>query len=260
VRRAVGLAPLAEPLLAQATPTPLSLSKEYVYAGGRLVATEEPTPLPSGPPPTNLVATSSIPSTGTLVVRLTWSAPAGATPTGYVVERAQTRDSTGLQFAPLSPTVTSPPTPGSPYLDQSPPSGTVCIYRVRATFGGGLSDAYSNMDVATTVGYTGDDPLIGANHQPGQHASVVSALNLTELQGVVDKVRALAGMSPAAWKNNPAPASGGQILADHFIELRTNLNPALSALGIAPMPDDATLGQNKPVMAAHIQDVREKVR
>lgn len=156
--------------------------------------------------------------------------------------------------------MTAPPTSDSPYLDQSPPAGTVCVYRVRATYAGGVSDSYSNMDVATTVGYTGDDPLIGANHQPGQHASVVSALNLTELQGVVDKVRALAGMSPAAWKNNPAPASRGQILADHFIELRTNLNSALLTLGISQMPPDSTLGQQKPVMALHIQDVREKVR
>lgn len=95
VRRTVGLSPLSEPL-AQATPTPLLLSKEYVYAGGRLVATEEPTPQPSGSPPTNLVATSSIPSSGQLVVKVTWPAPADATPTGYVVERAQTRDSSGL--------------------------------------------------------------------------------------------------------------------------------------------------------------------
>jgi hypothetical protein len=259
VRRAVGLAPLSEPLPAQATPTPLALSKEYVYAGGRLVATEEPTPLPSGPPPTNLVATSSIPSSGPLAVKLTWWAPSGTTPTGYVVERAQTRDSTGLQFTPLTPTVTNPPMSDSPYLDQSPPAGTVCVYRVRATYSG-AGDAYSNMDVATTVGYTGDDPLIGANHQPGQHASTISALNLTELQGVVDKVRALAGMSSAAWKNDPVPLSGGQILAAHFQELRDNLNPALAALGIAQMPPDSTLGQGKPVMAAHIQDVREKVR
>jgi hypothetical protein len=37
---------------AQPTPTPSVLSKEYIYAGGKLVATEEPTaaPLPSGTP------------------------------------------------------------------------------------------------------------------------------------------------------------------------------------------------------------------
>jgi hypothetical protein len=49
VRRAVSLRPLTAASLAQATPTPLSLAKEYVYAGGRLVATEEPLP-PTAPP------------------------------------------------------------------------------------------------------------------------------------------------------------------------------------------------------------------
>ncbi len=49
VRRAVSLRPLPSASLAQATPTPLSLAKEYIYAGGRLVATEEPTP-PTAPP------------------------------------------------------------------------------------------------------------------------------------------------------------------------------------------------------------------
>jgi hypothetical protein len=78
-RRAVGLAPLAEP---QATPTPLTLSKEYIYAGGRLVASEEPAPT-TGPPPTNLVATATTATS----VAVTWTAPAG-TFSGYVVERA----------------------------------------------------------------------------------------------------------------------------------------------------------------------------
>lgn len=113
LRHAVGLAPAAGPA-AQTTPTPLQLAKEYVYAGGRLVATEEPTPVPSGPPPTNLVATSSIPSSGQLVVRLTWAAPSsGATPNGYVVERAQTRDPvSGLQFTSLAPRGGEPADPG----------------------------------------------------------------------------------------------------------------------------------------------------
>src|SRR2546423_15003879 len=72
MRHAVGLAPAMEPA-AQATPTPLQLSKEYVYAGGRLVATEEPTAA-GGPPPTNLIATD----TSATSVALTWQAPAGS--------------------------------------------------------------------------------------------------------------------------------------------------------------------------------------
>lgn len=48
VRHTVSLRPLPAASLAQATPTPLPLAKEYIYAGGRLVATEEPTP-PNAP-------------------------------------------------------------------------------------------------------------------------------------------------------------------------------------------------------------------
>lgn len=264
LRRVVGLAPAAEPA-AQATPTPLQLSKEYVYAGGRLVATEEPapatTPTPSGPPPTNLVATATV-SSPALPVSLTWGAPSSGVVASYVVERAESRDnSTGLlSFAPVDPPSATLPTAQSPYQDQTASPGKVYVYRVKANFASGGSSAYSNVDVATTVSYTGDDPLVGANHQPGQHASVVSALNLTELRGVVNSVRALAGLGAAAWKGDPAPQSGGRILAAHFQELRDNLNPALAALGIAPLPPDSTLAVGQAVKAVHIQDVRDKVR
>src|SRR5947209_4467209 len=112
VRHAVGLAPIMEPA-AQATPTPLQLSKEYVYAGGRLVATEEPTPV-GGPPPTNLVATA-ISATS---VALTWTAPAGSI-SGYVVERAASKDgpysqvgttpASQLSFTDAAPSSSQPP-------------------------------------------------------------------------------------------------------------------------------------------------------
>jgi hypothetical protein len=76
----------------------------------------------------------------------------------------------------------------------------------------------------------------------------------------VDAVRVLANVGPAAWQTNPAPAPGGSILAAHSLELRTNLNPALSALGITQMPSDPTLAVGLPVKAVHIQDVRDKVK
>jgi hypothetical protein len=130
----------------------------------------------------------------------------------------------------------------------------------KATFAGGGTSGYSNLDVATTVRYAGDDPLVGAHDPQGHHASTVSAVNLTELRTVVDAARAPAGLGGAVWKSDPTPQTGGQILTAHFLELRTNLNPALTALGISVIPDDQTLAVGKPVLTAHIQNVREKVR
>jgi hypothetical protein len=43
-------------------------------------------------------------------------------------------------------------------------------------------------------------------------------------------------------------------------ELRTNLNPALSALEITPLLDDSTLVRGLPVKGTHIQAIRDKVK
>ena len=185
-------------------------------------------------------------------MKLVWSAPSGATPTGYVVERASSRGTSGLLYSPVGSPVTTLPTQASPYIDQTAAEGTVYVYRVRAAYTGGYSD-YNNQDVAHTVRYAGDDPLIAG-------ASIVRTANLTELRSVVESVRTLAGVGAGTWKGDPAPAYGGSILKDHFYELRSNLNPALTALGMTALQDDATLAVGSPVKAAHIQDVRDKVR
>lgn len=245
VRRAVGLAPLYEPS-AQATPTPLSLSKEYVYAGGRLVATEEPGP--AGPPPANLVATA----TTATRVELTWAAPSSGSVTAYVIESAS-KDTPFHQIGTAAAGQLS-------FVDQPAIAGQSFLYRVKATFATGGSSGYSNNDLATTVIFSGDDPLIGANDPQGRTASTVRAANLTELRTAIVAVRELAGIGAGTWKNDPAPLSNGAILKDHFLELRTNLNPALAALGLTTLPDDSTLAAGLPVRAAHIQNVRDKVK
>jgi hypothetical protein len=263
VRRAVGLRPLVT--APAQTPTPLPLSKEYVYAGGRLVATEEPTPAatptptPAGPPPTALTATGYFPTQTTVAVKLVWAAPAGATPTSYVVERASGRGANGLAYAAVGGPVTTLPTQANPYVDSGASPNTTYVYHVRAVYAGGYSD-YSNQDVATTVRYSGDDPLIGANDPQQRPASKVRAADLTELRGVVEAVRALAGVGAGTWKSDPAPLFRGSILRDHFYELRSNLNPALTALGVTTLPADTTLDVGRPVKKEHVQDVREKVR
>lgn len=264
--------PMFRPYTAPALPAPqsqpnLQLSKEYVYAGGRLVATEEPdapAPPPTGPP-TALVATAALPTSATVAVSLTWSAPASGSVAGYVVERAEARDASGqLQYAAAGPPVTALPTPASPYVDRTAAAGKVYLYRVKAIFASGGSSAYSNQDLAATVRYTGDDPLIGRDDPKGRAASPVRALILTELRGVVDSVRALAGLPAAPWRDeppdNPRPRPGALIRAWHFRELRSNLNPALSTFVIAEVPDDPSLAVGQPIMARHIQDVRDRLR
>lgn len=248
----------------------LQLSKEYVYAGGRLVATEEPAPsatpapTPAGPAPANLVATGTFPTPTTAAVNLSWLAPSGSV-SSYVVERAEGRDAEGrLQYAAIGPPVTIPPTPPSPYVDPTAEPGKVYLYRVKAVFDTGGSSGYSKQDLATTVRYTGDDPLVGRDDAQGRAASPVRASVLTELRGVVDSIRTLAGVPSAAWRDeppaDPRPAPGVLIRAWHFEELRTHLNRALSELDISEVPADTTLAVGQPIKARHIQDVRDKVR
>ncbi len=254
VRRAVGLAPLAEP---QATPTPLALAKEYVYAGGRLVATEEPAP-PSGPPPTNLVATA----TSATSVAVTWTAPAGSVG-GYVVERAQSKDGPYVEVGttPASQTSFADAAPADP---QPPSADTSYLYRVKATYAGGGYSAYSNNDLATTVIFT-DDPLVGSNDAHPPAATVIKAAHLTELRRAVSAVHALAGLNPVTSWSYPDPVSSPPssrrpiYLAD-VKDLRDRLDEALPALGRTPLTyADLTRNVTK-VGKDHFQQLRDAVK
>jgi hypothetical protein len=255
VRHAVGLAPLAEP---QATPTPLPLSKEYIYAGGRLVATEEPTPPPSGPPPTNLIATA----TSAASVAVTWTAPAG-TVSGYVVERAQSKDGPFVQigatpasqpsFADAAPTSSQPPSADSSYL-----------YRVRATYAGGGNSDYSNKDLATTVIFT-DDPLVGSNDAHPPPATVIKATHLTELRRAVSAVHALAGLGAVTTWSYPDPVSSPAssrraIYLEDVKDLRDRLDEALPALGRTPPAYAVLTKYVTKVGKDHFQQLRDAVK
>jgi hypothetical protein len=240
VRRAIGLAPLFAPIAQQ--PGNLTLSREYIYAGGRLVATEEPTPPGSGPPPTNLLATATQPTS----VGLTWATPSSGTIANYVVERAQNKD------GPFTQVGTAPQGQLS-FTDFTAAADTSYLYRVKATYATGGSSDYSNRDIATTIIFT-DASLQGG---------VIKADHLKEMRRAINAVRALAGLGVAAWTYPDPVSSTGlrrAIYLEDMRELRTNLNPALAALGLAQISEDSTLAKGLPVKAVHIQDVRDQVK
>jgi hypothetical protein len=243
VRRAVGLRPLA---IAQATPTPLPLAKEYVYAGGRLVATEEPMPAatprptPAGPPPTNLIATASSASS----VSLTWTAP-GAGVLSYVVER---KDASGTQEISTGSASAS-------FNDSTTPGDYAYLYRVKAVYAGGTS-LYSNQDLATTVVFT-DNSLQGVT---------IMATHLIELRRAVAAVRALVPtLGVATWTYpNPVSSPASQrrtVYLEDVTDLRVRLDEALTPLNLwSPYPAEPPLTRGGKVYADHFEQIRSRVR
>lgn len=242
VRRTLGLSPTLTSSPPQSG-TPSS-AKEYIYAGGRLIATEEPVTSPGGPSPTNLVATA----TSATNVSLTWTPPTTGTITNYVVERSQSLNGS---YTTLSPNPTS-----NAFTDNTAAGDTAYLYRVRATFSAGGASEYSNRDLATTVMFT-DNSLAGIP---------IQAIHLTELRRAVNAVRALvAGLGPASW-TYPDPVSSPQsqrrgIYLEDVTELRSRLDEALGPLGLqTSYPAQPPLARGSVVSAAHFEQIRDRMR
>jgi len=251
VRRAIGLAPL--PVSTTSQQGGLSLNKEYIYAGGRLVATEEPsattptpTPTPAGQPPTGLVATYQSSAGGVL---LSWNAPASGSVSGYVVERR----GAGVDFTPLGQSVTA-----TSFVDQAAQEGQAYLYRARALFNGGGVSEHSNSDLATAITFA-DDPLVSSTENPAA-ATPVKAVHFTQLMSAVNAVRSLAGLSAIAWTFTPQP--GALIKLEELSEMRLGLGQGREALGLPAVSfTDPDLERGvTPIRKAHIQELRNAAR
>lgn len=227
--RALFLSPPPPPPI----PPPNSPSKEYIYAGGRLVATEEPNPLVA---PTSLVADTFSGSQ----INLTWAAAPNAH--HYQVERAP---NLGGTFTVLNSNVAT-----TTYTDNTVTAVNAYLYRVRSADAVGNLSAPGNVDVATAITFT-DSPLtVGTTLIKGQH--------VTELRQAVDAVRATANLSAATWTD--ATLTNVTVKAVHVTELRTNLDAALTALGIATSSyTDPTLS-GVAIKAIHLEEIRQRVK
>lgn len=232
------------------SPTP-KLAKEYIYAGDRLVAIEEPS---SGGGPSPLSAPTSLTADGTSTpgsqVNLSWMASTGGTVNHYQVERSQ-NISSGYTVVAANVSTTN-------YTDTNVSADSAYLYRVRAVDADGNFSSYGNPDLATAITFA-DDPL-----NPNGMRTLISAQHLIELRRAVNAVRLLAGLPTASW-TYPDPGAQPQqrrnIYLEDVTDLRGKLDEALNLLGrLQPYDPDPPLTRNGPVMAAHFTQIRERVK
>lgn len=214
-------------------PPPNSPSKEYVYAGGRLIATEEPNALVA---PTSLVADTF---SGTQV-NVTWAAAPNAH--HYQVERAP---NLGGTFTVLNSNVAT-----TSYTDSTVTAVNAYLYRVRSADSGGNLSAPGNLDVATAITFT-DNPLTAGT-------SLIKAQHVTELRQAVNAVRTTANLSAATWTD--ATLTNVTIKAVHVQEMRTNLDAALTALALTPSSYTDSSLAGVAVKQVHVDEIRQRVK
>lgn len=229
-----------------ANASPTSPQKEYGYRGGQLLITIESAVL-SAPPPSTLTAAN-----GSTNVALGWSAASGAV--NYRVERKGA--GTGYVLAGTTATST--------FTDTGATLGSAYLYRVcAANAAGNCTSVFSNVALGAPIPFT--DPTIISIADDPTGASVTTAKfeHVTELRSAVNAVRTLADLSPATWTNQNLTRYVSLINADDIRDLRTKLDEALTALGIATSAyEDSTL-QGAPngtfVRKVHIMQLRQRV-
>lgn len=239
--RSLFVAPVPPP----AVPAPGNPSKEYIYAGGKLIATEEPQPLAA---PVNLVANTFSGSR----VDITWTPSPAAN--HYQVERTQ-NITTAYTIVSGNVTATS-------FNDNTVSSGTAYLYRVRAVDSSSNLSPPSNIDLATAIEFA-DDPLVSYSDNPNS-ATPIKAIHLNQLRQAVNAVRALAGLAVATW-TYPDPVSlpldqRRPVYVTDLQDLRTNLDTALSALGltVTGYTDPSLSGVR--IQKVHINEIRQRVK
>jgi chitodextrinase len=234
--RSLFVAPPAPPPL----PAPGNPSKEYIYAGGKLIATEEPLALLA---PANMMATT-LSNLVSPQVSIAWSATAGAD--HYQVEKT---NNVLTAYSIVNSNVV-----GTAFTDNSVTSVTAYLYRVRAVDSVGNLSPPSNVDLATAISFTDDSLVI--------NSTVVKAAHINELRQTVDAVRATANQGLVNWGGSISP-NVTIIQATHIQDLRTNLDQARSALGLSPCSyTDPSVEQLRTVRMKkeHIDQLRQCVK
>ena len=233
IRRFFG--PPATPIQPATSP-----SKEYIYAGNKLIATEAPVNLVA-PGSLSALTLSNLP---TPQVSVDWNATTGAH--HYELEKTS---NINQPYQPVATNITA-----TTFTDTNVTPVTAYLYRVRAVDANGNVSAYSNIDVATAISFT--DDTITTQTTP------VRAAHINELRQSVDAIRATANLGTVNWGGSVTQNST-LIQATHIQDLRTNLNQARGALNLSPCSfSDNSIDELRAslIKKTHIEEIRQCVR
>jgi hypothetical protein len=219
---------------------PLEPKTEYIYANGKLIATEEPvtaTPVAPG----SLRATT----TSDTSIHIAWSASSGATK--YELQRSTNINS---GFVPVNSNISQ----NTLFYDDPVTPNIAYIYRVRAFIESNPSP-FSEMDIATAVAFTSDATIT-------QGVTTIKAIHITQLRQAIDAMRIAVGLPAATWVDSPLVAQQVEIKKVHIDQLRLNLNGAGGQLSFpAPTYTDPTIIAHSTIVKAdHIRDLRRLVK
>ena len=220
-------------------PPPSSPSKEYIYVGGRLIATEEPGSGSGLPAPANLVATTET-NLNPSRVQISWTATPGAD--HYEVERTT---NIATSYTPINTNVTN-----TSFIDNTVTSVTAYLYRVRAVSSGGAFSPFSNIDLATAISFEDDTLTAGS--------TLIRASHVNQLRQAVNAVRATANQSAASWAE-AITAGSTLVRASHIQELRTNLDAARSTLTL-PACSYTSIAVGDQIQKVHFEQLRQCVK
>mgnify|MGYP006196700629 FL=1 len=169
-------------------------------------------------------------------IYVTWSGVTGAT--SYEVYR-RGEGSTAYSMIGTSPLTA--------YHDPTAVANKAYLYRVRAVNAAGPS-ADSASDLATMIVFA-DDPVAAG--------TPIRLTHLAQLRTAVAAVNALAGGTSIF--TDPA-VPGLSVKAIHISQLRSQLDAALTSLGIATSSYTDSAGSGTPIRAIHFQELRNRVK
>ena len=174
-------------------------------------------------------------ATSTSSVDVSWNVVAGAN--HYQVWRSFN----GSAYSMIATTMSTS------YPNGGLSANTAYLYRIRTVDGASATSPFSNVDAATTIGFT-EDPAGGT--------TLIRLLNVTELRTAVNAMRASGGLAPLA--ADGTIGAGLALRAQHLTDLRTGLNQARAAIGMTAL----TFTDVPPSVAkaVHMNELRNGVK